>query len=148
MKNVPGHTQSVCARARIVRGGGAIWLRQAVDPGGRDCVTGFRVERRFSNALGDFAVLRCFPETGRMHQIRVHLEHAGHPLVGDKIYGTDGSPYLEQISGGLSDASVARLILPRHALHACMLAVEWEGKRIEWRSELPPDLGGFAGNTG
>lgn len=134
--------------ASIIRGGGAIWLRQAVDPGGRDCVTSFRVERRFSNELGDFAVLRCFPETGRMHQIRVHLEHAGHPLVGDKIYGTDGSPYLEQISGGLSDASVARLMLPRHALHACMLAVEWEGKRIEWRSELPPDLAGFAGKAG
>jgi len=134
--------------ASIIRGGGTIWLRQVVDPGGRECVTDFRVERRFSNTLGNFAVLRCFPETGRMHQIRVHLEHAGHPLVGDKIYGTDGSPYLEQISGRLSDASVTRLILPRHALHACMLAVEWEGKRIEWRSELPPDLAGFGGNGG
>jgi 23S rRNA pseudouridine1911/1915/1917 synthase len=83
-----------------------------------------------------------------MHQIRVHLEHAGHPLVGDKIYGTDGSPYLEQISGVLSDASVAGLILRRHALHACLLAVEWGGKRIEWRSELPRDLAGFAGKAG
>lgn len=134
--------------ASIIRGGGAIWLRQVVDPGGRDCVTAFRVGRRFSNALGDFAVLRCFPETGRMHQIRVHLEHAGYPLVGDKIYGTDGSPYLEQISGGLSDASVAKLILPRHALHACLLAAEWGGKRIVWRSELPGDLEAFAGSAG
>ncbi len=134
--------------ASIVRKGGPVWLRQGVDPAGRDCATVFRVGRRFSNVFGDFSVLRCFPETGRMHQIRVHLEHAGHPLVGDKIYGTDGSPYLEQISGGLSDASVARLILPRHALHACLLAAEWQGRRLEWRSGLPEDLSRFAGNAG
>ncbi len=132
-------------QASIHRAGGEIWLRQAVDPAGRDCVTGFRVERRFSNALGDFAVLRCFPETGRMHQIRVHLEHANHPLVGDKIYGTDGRAYLEQVAGGLSDESVARLILPRHALHACRLMAEWDGRRMDWRSELPPDLTRFCG---
>ena len=131
--------------ASIIRAGGEIWLRQAVDPAGRDCVTGLRVEQRFSNALGEFAVVRCFPETGRMHQIRVHLEHVGHPLVGDKIYGTDGRPYLEQIAGGLSDESVARLILPRHALHACQLAAEWAGERMEWKSPLPPDLAAFAG---
>ncbi len=131
--------------ASIGRTGGEIWLRQAVDPAGRDCVTGFRVERRFSNALGNFAVLHCLPETGRMHQIRVHLEHAGHPLVGDKIYGTDGRAYLEQVAGGLSDKWVARLILPRHALHACRLMAEWDGRRMDWRSDLPPDLTRFCG---
>jgi 23S rRNA pseudouridine1911/1915/1917 synthase len=131
--------------ASILRAGGEIWLRQAVDPAGRDCVTGFRVERRFSNALGNFALLRCFPETGRMHQIRVHLEHAGYPLVGDKIYGTDGRAYLEQVAGALSDASVARLILPRHALHACRLMAEWDGRRMDWRSGLPADLTRFCG---
>lgn len=131
--------------ASIRRAGGAIWLRQAVDPAGRDCVTGLRVERRFASALGRFALLRCFPETGRMHQIRVHLEHAGHPLVGDKIYGTDGRAYLEQVAGGLTEESVARLMLPRHALHACRLAAEWDGRRIEWRSDLPADLTRFCG---
>lgn len=131
--------------ASIRRAGGAIWLRQAVDPAGRDCVTGLRVERRFASALGRFALLRCFPETGRMHQIRVHLEHAGHPLVGDKIYGTDGRAYLEQVAGGLSEESVARLMLPRHALHACRLAAEWDGRRIEWQSDLPADLTRFCG---
>ena len=74
-----------------------------------------------------------------MHQIRVHLEHLGHPLVGDKIYGTDGRPYLEQMEDGLSEESVALLILPRHALHACKLMAEWGGMR-EWCSELPGDL--------
>jgi 23S rRNA pseudouridine1911/1915/1917 synthase len=133
-------------KASITRAGGEIWLRQGVDPVGRDCVTGFRVEQRFSNALGNFGVLRCFPETGRMHQIRVHLEHAGHPLVGDKIYGTDGRAYLEQVSGDdLSDESVERLILPRHALHACRLMAEWGGLGMDWRSELPADLTRFCG---
>ena len=131
--------------AAIIRGGGEIWLRQAVDPAGRDCVTDFTVRRRFENALGKFAVVECFPETGRMHQIRVHLEHLGHPLVRDKIYGTDGSAYLEQMADGLSDESVARLMLPRHALHACRRAAEWDGRRMEWRSELPGDLTRFCG---
>lgn len=126
--------------ASIIRAGGPIWLRQAVDPAGRDCVTTFRVEERCETPLGRFARLRCFPETGRMHQIRVHLEHAGHALVGDKIYGTDGSPYLEQIEGQLSEASAVRLILPRHALHACRLALAWQGKMLEWSSPLPADL--------
>jgi 23S rRNA pseudouridine1911/1915/1917 synthase len=135
---------SLRIEASIIRSGGEIWLRQAVDPAGRDCVTGFEVEERFSNAHGRFTCLRCFPETGRMHQIRVHLEHAGHPLVGDKIYGTDGRPYLEQFAGELSDESISRLILPRHALHACKLSVSWQGKMLEWNSPLPADLASFS----
>lgn len=120
-----------------------IWLRQGVRPGGRECVTSFRVEDRFRNQHGAFARVRCFPETGRMHQIRVHLEHLGHALVGDKIYGTDGSPYLEQFEGSLSRESADRLILPRHALHACVLTAEWDGVIKEWHSPLPADLTRF-----
>ncbi|WP_052573693.1 RNA pseudouridine synthase [Haloferula sp. BvORR071] len=135
--------EELMIEASIIRGGGAIWLRQAVDPAGRDCVTGFRVEGRFENERGRFASVRCFPETGRMHQIRVHLEHAGYPLVGDKIYGTDGTPYLEQFEGRLSAESAARLMLPRHALHACRLALAWGGEMREWSSPLPADLAEF-----
>lgn len=124
-------------------GESAIWMRQRVHPLGKACTTGFRVERRFENALGRFSLLRCFPETGRMHQIRVHLEHLGYGIVGDKVYGTDGSAYLEQIEGGLSDESVLRLILPRHALHATRLVADWEGEKIEWRSELAGELARF-----
>jgi 23S rRNA pseudouridine1911/1915/1917 synthase len=126
-------------------GESVIWLRQRVHSGGRACATRFRVERRIGLAGGGcFALIHCFPETGRMHQIRVHLEHAGHPLVGDKIYGHDGTPYLEKVDGGLSDESVARLILPRHALHATRLVADWDGKRIEWQSQLPEELARFA----
>jgi 23S rRNA pseudouridine1911/1915/1917 synthase len=137
--------ESLRVEASIFRKGGEIWLRQGVDPAGRDCVTDFRVADCFDNAHGRFARLRCRPETGRMHQIRVHLEYAGHPLVGDKIYGTDGRAYLEQFEGRLSEESAAKLILPRHALHASRLAIDWQGRRHEWISPLPGNLATFAG---
>lgn len=124
----------------------AIWLRQTVHVRGKPCVTGFQVERRFERQEGRFSLLRCLPETGRMHQIRVHLEAAGHPLVGDKIYGTDGTPYLQQVADGLSAGSLRRLILPRQALHACRLAAEWVDGPCEWESPLAPDLARFVGS--
>lgn len=124
-------------------GESVIWLRQRVHTDGRDCATRFQVERRFENRRGRFSLLRCFPKTGRMHQIRVHLEFANHPIVGDKIYGDDGRAYLEQVAGGLSEDSVERMILLRQALHATRLAAVWKGARIEWRSELPGDLARF-----
>jgi len=131
----------------IIRAGGVgeseIWLRQRVHSEGRECATRFRVERRFENGRGRFSVLRCFPETGRMHQIRVHLEEVGHPIVGDKIYGHDGWAYLERVAGRISEGTEDRLMLPRHALHAALLAADWNGVRIEWRSELPKDLARF-----
>ncbi|MEP4077480.1 RluA family pseudouridine synthase [Haloferula sp.] len=120
-----------------------IWLRQRVHSEGRKCSTGFRVERRFENQRGCFSLVRCFPESGRMHQIRVHLEHVKHSIIGDKIYGDDGRAYLERVAGELSKESERRLILPRHALHATRLAVDWNGEKIEWRSDLPGDLTRF-----
>lgn len=80
-----------------------------------------------------------------MHQIRVHLEHLHHPIVGDKIYGTAGQAYLDQIDGELSVESLKCLILPRQALHACLLSVDWVGQRRSWESVLPPELARFSG---
>lgn len=125
-------------------GDSAIWLRQRTHPDGRASVTRLRVDARFERAEGRFSMVRCFPETGRMHQIRVHLEHVGHPLLGDKIYGTDGEAYLAQMEDGITDAMWRRLILPRHALHAVELALEWKGERRRWLSSLPGDLARFA----
>jgi 23S rRNA pseudouridine1911/1915/1917 synthase len=124
-------------------GESAIWLRQRVHREGRECSTKFLVKDRLENTRGRFALVKCFPATGRMHQIRVHLEHVGHPIVGDKIYGHDGWAYLERVRTGLTKVSEQRLMLPRHALHATMLATEWAGERREWRSALPMDLAGF-----
>jgi 23S rRNA pseudouridine1911/1915/1917 synthase len=121
-----------------------IWLRQTVHPSGRGCVTRFEVERRFEREEGRFSLVRCFPESGRMHQIRVHLAHAGHPIVGDKIYSGDGSEYLEWTRTGWTQALAKRLLLPRHALHAARLAIPWEGSEVAWRAPLAEDLRVFA----
>lgn len=120
-----------------------IWVKQAVDPAGKPCRTGFRVENRYSHPAGDFTLVRCFPETGRMHQIRVHLAHAGHPVAGDKIYSGDGSAYLEWMAHGWTE-NLAR-VLPHHrqALHAAKLALPWAGKMVSWESPLAADLVDF-----
>ncbi len=118
----------------------AIWLRQCVDAGGRPSRTDFELVRRFRHPRGAMSLLRCRPHTGRMHQLRVHLAHAGHPIVGDKLYLDAGAEYLEEIGDGLSDASVERLVLPRHALHASRLALRFRGEPVAWDSPLPADL--------
>ncbi|MEO8617593.1 MAG: pseudouridine synthase [Luteolibacter sp.] len=120
-----------------------IWVRQMVSPLGKSCQTRFRVEQRFQRGVGKFALVRCFPETGRMHQLRVHLAHCGVPIVGDKLYSGNGSEYLEWMAGGLTPELEGRLILPRHALHATRLVVPWGGKWIDWEAELPIDLKDF-----
>jgi 23S rRNA pseudouridine1911/1915/1917 synthase len=119
-------------------------VRQVVHPGGRECRTRFRVERRFERDEGRFALVRCFPETGRMHQIRVHLAHGGHPITGDKLYNDDGAGYIEWMKCGWTPGLRERLLLPRHALHAAGLSILWRGFRRCWEAPLPQDLEDFA----
>ena len=121
------------------RGPSRIYLKQAVHPEGAGAVTRFRVEKRLAGDIGGrFALVRAFPETGRMHQIRVHLAHAGCPVVGDKLYGPDEGCYLEFIATGWTPALAARLLLPRQALHAT--ALHLPGRELSWHSPLPADL--------
>jgi 23S rRNA pseudouridine1911/1915/1917 synthase len=124
-----------------------IWLKQAVHPAGAPSQTRVRVEQRFvretSNGLR-FSLVRAFPETGRMHQIRVHLAHIGHPVVGDKIYGPDERHYLEFIETGWTPALERALLLPRHALHSSKLhATDGAGGEWLWETGLPGDLAGW-----
>jgi len=134
--------------APILRAGeigpSAIWVRQMVHEAGRECSTGFLVEKRFERAEGKFSLLRCFPKTGRMHQIRVHLAHGGHPIVGDKLYSAAGEEYVEWMRTGWTAELAERMILPRHALHAAVLEVPWAGGLVEWRTELAGDLTDFS----
>jgi 23S rRNA pseudouridine1911/1915/1917 synthase len=110
--------------------------------GGQHAYTRFR---RLETA-GDYSLVECFPKTGRQHQIRVHLWHAGHAIVGDKLYGIDPEIALSYANRQyLTPEAEARLILPRHALHSCALAFEdpRDGKRVEFTCPLPPDLRAF-----
>jgi 23S rRNA pseudouridine1911/1915/1917 synthase len=118
-----------------------IYLKQCVHPDGAPARTRFRVERRFARDGGDFALVRAFPETGRMHQIRVHLAQAGHPVVGDKIYGPSEEHYLRFIDTGWTGVLEASLLMRRHALHSAVLAVAEDGLR--WEAPLPADMAGF-----
>jgi 23S rRNA pseudouridine1911/1915/1917 synthase len=110
--------------------------------GGQPAQTRFR---RIDTA-GEFSVVECFPKTGRQHQIRVHLEAAGHPIVGDKLYGLPEAEGLRYVNRQyLSPEAEARLLLPRHALHSAGLRFDHPvtGERLEFRCELPADLRDF-----
>jgi len=120
-----------------------IWVRQRVDPAGRPCLTRFEVERRFDREGESYALIRCLPETGRMHQIRVHLAHSGHPIVGDKIYWADGAEYIQWMEQGWTEELRQILHFPRHALHAEKLGLSWRGEDFTWEAPLPQELVDF-----
>lgn len=123
-----------------------IYLKRAVHPDGAESVTRLRVERRIEWADGSrLTQVRAIPLTGRTHQIRVHLAHVGHPVVGDKLYGPDETLYLEFIETGWTDELAKRLWLPRHALHSTLLEVEVGGAVQRWEAPLPLDMAELMG---
>ena len=112
-------------------------VRMAVRDGGREAVTHYRVIKRFRAHTH----VRVQLETGRTHQIRVHLAHAGFPIVGDKVYGgrlTLPKGVSETLRQALRD-------FPRQALHAARLQFDHPvtGKPIECVSPLPADMRGL-----
>ncbi|MDS4041850.1 MAG: 23S rRNA pseudouridine(1911/1915/1917) synthase RluD [Candidatus Competibacter sp.] len=108
--------------------------RMAVTPGGKPAVTHYRVLSRFRA----HALLRIKLETGRTHQIRVHMAHIRFPLLGDRVYG--GRP---RVPSGASPRCIETIQqFRRQALHAERLALTHPatGERLEWQAELPSDL--------
>lgn len=119
----------------------AIWVRQAVHREGAPCQTTFQTLQRVHHPrLGPLALIQAEPVTGRMHQIRVHLSHLGHPILGDKIYGLDERCYLEFIDTGWTPALEARLHSSRQALHSHSLEIQCPGLTARWSCPLPASL--------
>ena len=102
-----------------------------VKEGGRESVTHFRVLKKFKN----FSLLDISLETGRTHQIRVHLKHKGYPIAGDKAY-CKISTWKDSNKNELAAING----LKRQALHAYSLAFNFDNEDFEFHSELPQDI--------
>ena len=115
--------------------------KMAVREGGREAITHWELAQVFQGRDGKpvASLLACRLETGRTHQIRVHLAHIGHPLMGDAVYG----PHFKTKAGQLGiQGKEALTALDRQALHAYLLTVEHPrtGELLHWEAPLPEDL--------
>ncbi|MBO6724057.1 MAG: RluA family pseudouridine synthase [Rhizobiaceae bacterium] len=125
---------------------GADRTRRAVVPEGRPdarhAITAYSVLERYdfsADGKADTALVECRLETGRTHQIRVHMAHIGHPLIGDRDYGAAFFTKANRLPEPLRDIVSA---FPRQALHAWLLAFDHPvtGERMRFETELPADL--------
>ena len=112
-------------------------VRVIADARGLPSLTLVQVERR----AGPYALVRATLVTGRQHQIRAHLAHAGYPIVGDKLYAHGDDAFIAYCDGGLTPELAAQFVLPRHALHAWRIAVPHpDGGEIRAEAPLPAEL--------
>ena len=108
--------------------------KQAVTKGGKPAITHYRVIEKFKN----FTLIKAILETGRTHQIRVHMSHIGHPLLGDFTYGGK----VKFPKSASEELKLAIKEFPRQALHAKKLSIihPRDNKELSWKSKLPEDL--------
>ena len=110
--------------------------RMVIREDGRASRTDFEVVARYESV----ELLRAELHSGRTHQIRVHLQHLGHPVVGDAVYGGGGSRRITSAARGLAERLEG--LVPRQALHAALLRFKHpiSGAQLSFRSEWPQDL--------
>ncbi len=121
-------------------------MRLGVSDDALTASTRFRVEGTRVGANNvQYARVRCELETGRQHQIRIHLASLGSPIVGDKLYGPDETCFARGADGELTEEDLVRLELPRHALHAARLALAhpMTGAKLVVEAPFPADLEAF-----
>jgi 23S rRNA pseudouridine1911/1915/1917 synthase len=114
----------------------------------RAAVTHYEVVRRLTNRFGKFTLVRVRIETGRTHQIRVHMASIGHPVVGDTLYGGSGQ-LTDQVASQAATSKAARrkaeperIRLGRNFLHAALLEFPHPhtGKLLQLEAPLPAEL--------
>jgi 23S rRNA pseudouridine1911/1915/1917 synthase len=136
-----GRIEASLGRSRVNR------MKIAVVPeaAGRAAITHYRVLETFRGArpAGDVSLLELVLETGRTHQIRVHLAHIGHPVLGDQVYGSGFKTRIAALEEGAQSVATA---LQRQALHASELQFEHPttAKKMRFNSPLPADLAALA----
>jgi RluA family pseudouridine synthase len=94
------------------------------------------------SASGDYSLVKAVLVTGRMHQIRVHLKYAGHPILGDKMYSDDETIYLDYVESGLTEEVILRAGFPRCALHSSIITFydNYEKREMQVAAPLPEDM--------
>ncbi|MBI3831372.1 MAG: hypothetical protein HY291_17775 [Planctomycetes bacterium] len=111
----------------------------AVHPAGRSSQTAYRLLESFRTPTGRWSWIEVSPRQGRMHQIRIHLKHAGMPLAADRLYGPRAELRVCDLQGGAD----ARVVLARLPLHAAKLSLPHPFRKLErfkMEAELPEDL--------
>lgn len=117
--------------------GSAVAIKDTVRPDGAVAQTEYQTLSRFTREEGDFTFLRLLPRTGRKHQLRIHLAHIGHSIVGDKLYGIVPEAYLAFVQYRLTEQQRQQLIFDNQALHAHRLQFTWREK--QWEFAAPPE---------
>jgi 23S rRNA pseudouridine1911/1915/1917 synthase len=111
--------------------------------GGREAISHYHVQRRLDTPYGKVTLIEVKIDTGRTHQIRVHMASLGHPVVGDSLYGAPAE--LKPSGRGKSKETAPPISLKRNFLHAARLELAHPrtGEKIALQSHLPPELREF-----